>query len=338
MPHDPCIPHTFPVGADRYQVSGTALSSLARLAERRFTSFSEAADTVLDLLEAELPPGSVLLGRVDWDEAELHLIDVRGVVASELQAGGTLPLADGASSAGTGLLDPAALQRLSVRSYLALPLETSSGTGALTVCALASGTDVFTQTHLELLTVAGRLLTYEWESVKWLADLRRLSERLRDPERTDALTGLLNRIAFVEASEREWRLAERGTLETYVLACRIANLSQISERHGTAVGELLLKDAADVMQTAIRRTDHAGRLADDVYGAVLVGCKGLEGAAAFIGRYGQALQRVTHERPAQLEVTYAMCSLGDAESPEAALERVETEARNAPMPVTGEVA
>ena len=103
-------------------------------------------------------------------------------------------------------------------------------------------------------------------------------------------------------------------------------------------GELLLKDAADVMQSAIRRTDYAGRLADDVYGAVLVGCKGLEGAAAFIGRYGQALQRVTHERPAQLELTYAMCSLGDAESPEAALERVETEARNAPVPVTGEVA
>jgi diguanylate cyclase (GGDEF)-like protein len=319
-------------------VSGTALSSLARLAERRFTSFSEAADTVLDLLEAELPPGSVLLGRVDWDEAELRLIDVRGAVSSELQAGGTLPLAEGANTGGDGLLDPAALQRLSVRSYLALPLETSSGPGALTVCALASGTDVFTQTHLELLTVSGRLLTYEWESVKWRADLRRLSERLRDPERTDALTGLLNRIAFVEASEREWRLAERGTLETYVLACRITNIGQISQRHGNAVADLLLKDAADVMQTAIRRTDYAGRLADDVYGAVLVGCKGLEGAAAFIGRYGQGLQRVTHERPAQLEVTYAMCSLGDAESPEAALERVENEARDAPMPATGEVA
>jgi diguanylate cyclase (GGDEF)-like protein len=275
---------------------------------------------------------------VDWDEGELHLIDVRGAAASQLQAGGTLPLAPGANSAGTGLLDPAALQRLSVRSYLALPLETSSGAGALTVCALAAGTDVFSQTHLELLTLAGRLLTYEWESVKWRADLRRLNERLRDPERTDALTGLLNRIAFVEATEREWRLAERGTLETYVLACRITNLGQISQRHGSAVGELLLKDAADVMQTAVRRTDYAGRLADDVYGAVLVGCKGLEGAAAFIGRYGQALQRVTHERPAQLEVTYAICSLGDAESPEAALDRVETEARDAPVPVTGEVA
>ncbi len=319
-------------------MSGTVLSSLARLAERRFTSFSEAADTVLDLLEAELPPGSILLGRVDWDEGELRLIDVRGEATAVLQPGATLPLATDANGNRGGLLDPQSLQRLSVRSYLALPLESSAGAGALTLCALASGTDVFTSEHLELLSVAGRLLIYEWESVKWRADLRRLNERLRDPVRTDALTGLLNRIAFVEAVEREWRLAERGTLETYVLACRITNLGSIAERHGSAVGELLLKDAADVMQAAIRRTDYAGRLADDVYGGVLVGCKGLDGAAAFIGRYGQALQRATHERPAQLEVAYAMSSLGDAESPEAALDRIETEARNSAMPAAGEPA
>ena len=96
---------------------------------------------------------------------------------------------------------------------------------------------------------------------------------------------------------------------------------------GTArLANLMLKDAADVMQTAIRRTDHAGRIAEDGFGAVLVGCKGLEGAAAFIGRYGQALTQ-SHERPARLELAYAICSLGDAESPEAALTRIETEAR-----------
>ena len=99
-----------------------------------------------------------------------------------------------------------------------------TGGGAITLCALASGTDIFNRGHLELLAVAGRLLTYEWETVKWRADLRRLNERLRDPERTDALTGLLNRTAFTEAVEREWRLAERGSSESYLLACRLVNL------------------------------------------------------------------------------------------------------------------
>ena len=319
-------------------MSGNVLSSLARLAERRFTSFSEAADTVLALLEAELPPGSILLGRVDWDEGELRLIDVRGAASAELGAGSTLPLAPGAGGGSRGFLDPQTLQQLSVRSYLALPLDSSSGAGALTLCALASGTDVFSQEHLDVLSVAGRLLTYEWESVKWRADLRRLSERMRDPERTDALTGLLNRVAFIEAVEREWRLAERGTLETYVLAFRVSNLVTVAQRHGSAVANLMLKDAADVIQTAIRRTDHAGRIAEDGFGAVLVGCKGLEGAAAFVGRYGQALTRVTQERPARLDLSYAICSLGDAESPEAALNRIEAEARTSAVELAGEAA
>ena len=319
-------------------MSGTVLSALARLAERRFTSFSEAADTVLDLLEAELPPGSILLGRVDWDEGELRLIDVRGTAAASLDAGSTLPLAPGANGGSRGFLDPQTLQALSVRSYIALPLDSSSGGGALTLCALASGTDVFSQDHLEILSIAGRLLTYEWESVKWRADLRRMNERLRDPERTDPLTGLLNRVAFVEVAEREWRLASRGTLETYVLAFRVSNLSKVSERFGAAVASLMLKDAADVMQTAIRRTDHAGRITEDSFGAVLVGCKGLEGAAAFIGRYGQSLARVTAERPTRLELSYAICSLGDAESPEAALARIEAEARSGAVELAGEAA
>jgi diguanylate cyclase (GGDEF)-like protein len=319
-------------------VSGTVLSALARLAERRFTSFSEAADTVLDLLEAELPPGSILLGRVDWDEGELRLIDVRGTVGSSLGAGSAVPLAPGANGGSRGFLDPQTLQQLAVRSYIALPLDSSSGSGALTLCALAPGTDVFTQDHLDVLSIAGRLLTYEWESVKWRADLRRLGERLRDPVRTDSLTGLLNRVAFVEAVEREWRLASRGTLETYVLAFRVSNLAAVSERHGAAVTQLMLKDAADVMQTAVRRTDHAGRIGDDTFGAVLVGCKGLEGAAAFIGRYGQALTRVTHERPAQLEISYAIASLGDADSPEAALARIEAEAAGRAGELAGEAA
>ena len=41
-------------------------------------------------------------------------------------------------------------------------------------------------------------------------------------------------VAFVEVAEREWRLASRGKLETYVLAFRVSNLSKVSERYGAA--------------------------------------------------------------------------------------------------------
>jgi diguanylate cyclase (GGDEF)-like protein len=320
--------------ADTDPVSGNVLSALARLAERRFQSFSEAADGVLDLLEGELPPGSLLLGQVDAEAEGLRLIDVRGDVAETIQAGSTLPLAKHLDGDGGGLLDPATLQELSVRSYLAMPFQTH-GAGPITLCALSAGTDLFTRSHLDLLAVAGRLLTYEWESVRWRADLRRLNERLRDPERTDALTGLLNRTAFKEALEHEWRLAERGSTESYLLACRLTNLVHVTTRHGAGVGELLLHDAAGLMEEAIRRTDHAGRLRDDMFGAVLVGCKGQAGADAFFARFQHALARVTSERPATLEVAYAVLTLGHAESPEDALREIEKAARKATVALPG---
>ena len=54
---------------------------------------------------------------------------------------------------------------------------------------------------------------------------------------------------------------------------------------------------------------------------MLVGCKGREGAEAFFERFQHALARVTGERPATLELAYAVLALGQAESPEAALAR-----------------
>ena len=309
------VPQHLRAAADTQSVSGTALNALARLAERRFPSFSEAADAVLDLLEAELPAGSVLVGQVDWDGGEYRLIDVRGDAAATLRPGSTLPLSD----PGNGLLDSETLASLSVRSYLAVPLETSVG-GAITVCALAAGTDLYTRSHLDLIAVAGRLLAHEWESIKWRADLRRLSERLRDPEKTDPLTGLPNRTSFEEALEREWRLTERGSSDSFVVVLRLLNLGDV----GDGLKELLLKDAAEVLEGAIRRSDHAGRLGDDTFGTVLVGCKGREGADAFFARFEQALARVGKQRPAALELSHSIKALGDCDSPEQALEEALT--------------
>ena len=102
-------------------MSATALSALARLAERRFQSFSEAADAVLALLESALPGGSVLVGHVDWEGGEYRLIDVRGELASELPPGSVLPIDSDGKDAGNGLLNRDTLASLSVRSYLAMP-------------------------------------------------------------------------------------------------------------------------------------------------------------------------------------------------------------------------
>jgi diguanylate cyclase (GGDEF)-like protein len=303
-------------------VSATAISALARVAERRFQSFSEAADSVLEVLESALPSGKIVLGQLDRDEGSYRVIDVRGDGFQGIDPGSSLPWVQnpGANGNGSGMLDPEYLRSLEVKSYLAVPLATSDGSNLGTLCAVGAETGLFDQSHVELLTLGGRLLTYEMESVRYRADLRRLTEKLRDPERTDPVTGLANRTSFMAAADREWHLSQRGTVVSWLLACEVHGLREVRESLGEAMADLILKDVSDALGATIRRTDHLGRIGDTGFATVLVGCKGSEGAAAFNARFQEAFGRVIASRPAQVAVTYGAVSLAEVESPEAALE------------------
>jgi diguanylate cyclase (GGDEF)-like protein len=319
-------------------VSATAISALARVAERRFQSFSDAADSVLDVLEAALPSGKIVLGQLDRDEGSYRVIDVRGDGLPGIDPGSSLPWVHnpGSSAAngnGAGMLDPEYLRSLNVKSYLAVPLATSDGSNLGTLCAVGTETGLFDQSHVELLTLSGRLLTYEWESVRYRADLRRLEEQLRDPERTDSVTGLANRTSLVASVDREWHLSQRGTVVSWLLVSEVQGLRKVRESLGEAMADLILKDVSDALGATIRRTDHLGRVGEDSFAAVLVGCKGSEGAAAFNARFQEAFARVISGRPVQVRVIYGAVSLAEVESPEAALEAAGEAARSEGAPI-----
>jgi diguanylate cyclase (GGDEF)-like protein len=312
-------------------VSALAISALARVAERRFQSFSDAADSVLDVIEAALPTGKIVLGELDREDGSYRVIDVRGVEFEGIARGSTLPWVSGHNTAaenggatnGFGMLDPEFLRALEVQSYLAVPLESGDGTSLGTLCAVGTETGLFNQEHVELLTLSARLLTYEWESVKWRADLRRLEEQLRDPERTDKTTGLPNRPSFIPSVDREWRLSERGTVLSWVLVVEVLNLAEIRESYGEAMADLILKDVSEAWRATVRRTDHLGRVGEASFGTVLVGCKGPEGANAFFNRFREALAKVVSGRPVEVEASYGAQPLAGSASPEQALERAE---------------
>ena len=285
---------------------------------------------MLDVLEAALPSGKVVLGQLDSDEGSDRGIAVRGE-GLDIDPGSTLPWVQGgglaANGNGAGMLDPDYLRSLNVKSYLAVPLATSDGSNLGTLCAMATETGMFDQSHVELLTLSGRLLTYEWESVRYRADLRRLEERLRDPERTDPVTGLANRTSFMASVDREWRLSQRGTVTSWLLACEVDGLPAVRESYGDAMADLILKDVSEALGGTVRRTDHLGRVGATCFATVLVGCKGPEGAQAFFDRFQVAFRRIVGSRPVEVTVTYGARALADAESPEAALEAADQAAR-----------
>jgi GGDEF domain-containing protein len=311
--------------------------ALLQLTERRFQSFSEALDSVLGVLD-EAIPGTVMLGQLDQAEELCRVIEVRGG-SEDLRAGMTVPLAaagtqvngspehDGFGIPLDTVLDRDFLRSLSVNASLANPLEMSDGSIMGTLCALDTGTGTYTSRHQVLLGVAARLLSYEWENVSRRAELRRLRERVRDVEHSDADTGLPNRERFLDLLEREWQLTARGSVQSILVVCSVDVDGPEAERAGS-MATLGLKDAADVLSGTARSTDHVGRTGAMDLAAILVGCHGLEGAEAFVRRFRDGVSRVTQARAMPIVVACSMLPLSDSASAGEALERAEREARD----------
>ena len=328
-------------------MGASPISGLARVATHGFDSFSEAADSVMDWLERELSGGRLVLAQLDYAEGDYRIVDARGAEVPQLHAGLALPLSDsfcvhmvegraprltGAAGADS-VYGALKLQRsFMVESYVGVPIELSDGSRVASLCAMSAGSDAFDQADLELVTVAGRLLTYEWERVRREAELRRLTEQCRDPQTTDPVTGVANRESFLESLDREWRLARRGTLSSYAIVCRLEGLEEATERFGDATGTLLLKCAVEALTGTARGTDVVGRLEHDLFCAILVGCKGQEGAAAFRDRFVAALGRILSQRPGLVDASLGAQALAGASSPADALVRAQAEATLAALP------
>jgi diguanylate cyclase (GGDEF)-like protein len=310
---------------------------LARLCANRFASLGDAVRSVLVLLEQQLPAGRVIFAELNYNTDEYRVLDARGHGVAALAAGARLPLRDSlcihmASGSAPALTGHASGDDVygelelrasaGVESYAAAPVELADGTRVASVCAMSSERDRYDEHDLDLLTIAARLLAYEWEHVAREGELRRLAQLQRDLS-GDPLTGLPLRDCFLEQLDREWHLTERGITESYLLALKPLGVEAARAGSGDAVADLLLKNTAEVISRAVRRSDIAARVGADVFGVILVGCKGVEGAEAFRSRLESSFERVTSQRPEEVTLICGIERLGDAESAAAALDRAE---------------
>jgi diguanylate cyclase (GGDEF)-like protein len=318
-------------------MADAVVSELARLCADRFASLGDAVRSVLTLLEHQLPDGRVIFGELNYNTDEYRVLDARGEGVEALAAGARLPLRESFCIHMAGDNAPALTGRASkddvygelelrasagVESYVAAPVELADGTRVGSVCAMSTQRDRYGKSDLAVLTIAARLIGYEWEHVTREGELRRLAQLQRDFS-GDPLTGLPVRDTFVEQLDREWHLTERGITESYVLALKPVGVEAARVRSGDAVADLLLKNTAEVIARAVRRSDIAGRVGGDVFGVILVGCKGIEGAEAFRSRLESSFERVMAQRPEEVSLICGIERLGDADSALAALERAE---------------
>ncbi len=300
-----------------------ALQSLFPLVNRRFQSFAEASDAALEVLARALP-GTAVLGQIDPDEGVCRVADLRGAETDAVERRGLLPqLPDSAE------LDAEAMRARGIQTTISLPLELSDGSIVGIVCALSESANAYRSEHVLMLGLVARMLSYEWERVHSRAELRRLRHRLREGGGlADPDTGLPDRGAFTALLEREWRLAQRGTLGSTVIACTVRAEAE-AEEAGASLARLAIKDAAEVLAAVARNTDHVGRVGEMTLAVVMVGSDDPAGAEALERRFLEALRRVTGSRPGQIGVSFGHASLQQAPSADQALAVAESAAEQA---------
>lgn len=91
----------------------------------------------------------------------------------------------------------------------------------------------------------------------------------------DALTGLPNRMLFLDRLEQALRQCRRDGTCLALLYLDLDRFKPVNDRHGHHAGDLLLKDVASRMESATRQSDTVARLGGDEFAIILrnVSCR-----------------------------------------------------------------
>ena len=117
-----------------------------------------------------------------------------------------------------------------------------------------------------------------------------LEDELFKAATTDALTGVMNRKAFMEAAAQDIAYARRNHLSISLVMIDADHFKKINDEHGHPVGDEALKTIARLIDTEKRMEDRLGRYGGEEFIMLLRG-KGEEDASLFCERLRQTIAK-----------------------------------------------
>ena len=101
---------------------------------------------------------------------------------------------------------------------------------------------------------------------------KRMEAELRFAASTDALTGLPNRRSFFEHLQAEHARVQRFESEiAAVLMLDLDHFKHVNDNFGHAAGDAVLQHFAGLLEAAVRKIDHIGRLGGEEFAVILPG-------------------------------------------------------------------
>lgn len=140
--------------------------------------------------------------------------------------------------------------------------------------------------------------------------LRDAQLRLRQLDRSDAITGLANRQAFLEVVQRDWSVASREQRRISVVVFQVDALDRYRDLYGKHAADSCLRKVAHAISGSLRRTgDVAARVADNRFAALLGGGEESQ-LREFAGQIARKVRELAIHHPRSPSGRYVTVSVG----------------------------
>jgi diguanylate cyclase len=121
----------------------------------------------------------------------------------------------------------------------------------------------------------------------------KMANRIADHiARTDELTGINNRRAFMELGEQTTRLCQRQRQPLSALLLDVDHFKQINDTYGHSAGDLVLKQIGSLMAQQFRAADVCGRIGGEEF-AVLLADTDTQAATSVANKFRQEVANAT---------------------------------------------
>jgi diguanylate cyclase (GGDEF)-like protein len=107
----------------------------------------------------------------------------------------------------------------------------------------------------------------------WAVLTKRSQLHFKSLSRLDGLTGIANRLHFIERAEAALGYARKSEQDVCLLLFDLDHFKSINDRFGHATGDFVLKRTATLCAEYLRRSDTFGRFGGEEFSVLLPGCR-----------------------------------------------------------------